>query len=131
VIGLDANILVRYLTRDDPGQFAKAAALIETAADRDEPLLIGTAVLCELTWVLDSVYEYSRNDIALTLDRILATAQFEVDRHDEVRQALTDFRASKADFSDALIGRLHRSLGASHTATFDRGLKALDTFKVL
>ena len=131
MIGLDTNILVRYLTRDDQAQFGKAALFIETAADRGEPLLIGTTVMCELTWVLGSVYEYSRDDIALALDRILATAQFEVERQDEVRHALTDFRASKADFSDALIGRLHRHLGTSHTATFDRSLRRLETFSVL
>lgn len=80
---------------------------------------------------MGSVYEYSRDDVVLALDRILVTAQFEVERQDEVRHALADFRASKADFSDALIGRLHRHLGASHTATFDRSLKSLQTFSVL
>jgi predicted nucleic-acid-binding protein len=46
------------------------------------------------------------------------------------RQALGDFRSSKADFSDALIGRISRSLGAKHTVTFDRDLKAVETFRL-
>jgi predicted nucleic-acid-binding protein len=131
MIGLDTNVLVRYLTRDDPTQFAKAAAFIDAAADRGEQFVINTAVLCELTWVLRTAYGYSREEIAGALEQILATAQFEVERLDDARQALGDFRSTKADFSDALIGRTNRSLGAPHTITFDRSLKAVETFRLL
>jgi predicted nucleic-acid-binding protein len=131
MIGLDTNVLVRYLTRDDPGQYAKAAALIDAAANRGEQLVVNIAVLCELVWVLGASYRYSREEIAGALEQILATAQFEVERLDDARQALRDFRSTKADFSDALIGRINRSLGAEHTVTFDRSLKAVETFKML
>jgi len=88
-------------------------------------------VLCEITWGLDATYKYSRADIADALERILHTAQFDVERAPEARQALDDFRSTQAGFADALIGRINRSLGAPRTATFDRGLKGLDTFSVL
>ena len=122
-------ISVRYLTRDDPAQYAKAASIIETATDGGKQCVVNTAVLCELTSVLDTVYDYSREEIAGALEQILATAQFEVERLDEARQALADFRTTKANFSDALIGRVNRTLGATHTVTFDRGLKAVETFR--
>ena len=131
MIGLDTNVLVRYLTRDDPEQYAKAAAFIKAATDRGERFVVNTAVLCELVWVLATAYGYPRDQIARALEQILVTAQFEVERLDEARQALSDFRSTKADFSDALIGRINRSLGAGHTVTFDRGLKTLETFRVL
>jgi predicted nucleic-acid-binding protein len=131
MIGLDTNVLVRYLTQDDPPQYAKATAFIEAATGRGEQLVVNTAVLCELEWVLGTAYGYSREEIAAALEQILATAQFEVERLDEARQALGDFRATKADFSDALIGRINRSLGAEHTVTFDRDLKAVETFRLL
>jgi len=131
MIGLDTNVLVRYLTQDDPAQFARAAAFIEAASEREEPFLINAPVLCELVWVLATVYGYSREEIAQALDQIFTTAQFEIERLDEARQALGDFRSSKADFSDALIGRINRSLGAKHTVTFDRELKAVETFRLL
>jgi predicted nucleic-acid-binding protein len=131
MIGLDTNVLVRYLTQDDPAQYAKAAAFIDAAIDRGEQFVVNTAVLCELVWVLGTAYGYSREQIASALEQILATAQFEVERLDEARQALRDFRSTKADFSDALIGRINRSLGAEHTVTFDRDLKALETFRML
>ena len=131
MIGLDTNVLVRYLTQDDPAQFAKAAAFIDAASEREEQFLINTPVLCELVWVLAAVYDYSREEIAQALEQIFTTAQFEIERLDEARQALGDFRSSKADFSNALIGRINRSLGAKHTVTFDRGLKAVETFRLL
>jgi len=131
MIGLDTNLLVRYLTRDDPAQYAKAAAFIDTAVGRGEQFLVNTTVLCELVWVLGAAYGYSREEIAGALERVFATSQFDIERLDDARRALSDYRSTKADFSDALIGRVNRSLGASHTVTFDRDLKALDTFRVL
>ena len=131
MIGLDTNVLVRYLTQDDPAQFARAAAFIDAASEREEQFLINAPVLCELVWVLATVYDYSREEIAQALEQIFTTAQFEIERLDEARQALGDFRSSKADFSDALIGRINRSLGAKHTVTFDRDLKAVETFRLL
>jgi predicted nucleic-acid-binding protein len=131
MIGLDTNLLVRYLTRDDAAQFAKVMRLIDQTVERDERLLINSAVLCEVTWVLEAAYEYSREEIADALARMLETAQFEIERAEETRQALDDFRSSKAGFADALIGRINRTLGAEHTATFDRQLKTLETFVVL
>ena len=131
MIGLDTNLLIRYRTKDDTSQYTRVKRLIEEAVERDERLLINCAVLCEVTWVLDTAYEYSRADIADALERILETAQFDIERAHEARQALGDFRSTKAGFADALIGRVNRALGAKQTFTFDRDLKALDTFAVL
>ena len=119
------------LTQDDRVQYEKAAAFIEAATGRGEQLVVNIVVLCELEWVLGSAYNYSRQEIARAIEQILATAQFEVERLDEARQALTDFRTTTADFSDALIGRINRSLGAGHTVTFDRDLKVVDAFRLL
>ena len=131
MIGLDTNVLVRYLTHDEPMQYSKAAAFIDAATGRGEQFVVNTAMLCELVWVLGTAYDYSREEIARALEQIFATAQFEVERLDEARQALGDFRSTKAGFSDALIGRINRSLGAEHTVTFDRDLKTLETFHLL
>ncbi|MDQ3347380.1 MAG: hypothetical protein M3545_05375 [Acidobacteriota bacterium] len=87
---------MRYLTRDDPAQYAKAAGFIEAATARGEQFVVNTAVLCELVWVLRTVYSYAREEIAAALEQIFATTQFEVERLDEARQALRDFRSTKA-----------------------------------
>lgn len=131
MLGLDTNLLIRYLVRDDPLQFGRAKAEIEAAANRDEPLMINAVVLCEVVWVLGSAYEYSRSEIADAIERILATAQFVVEWSDQARQALQDCRTTKAGFTDAFIGRINNSLGAGPTMTFDRDLAPLSTFRVL
>lgn len=131
MIGLDTNLLIRYLTKDEASQYNKVKRLIDDAVAENERLLVNCAVLCEMTWVLETVYQYSRLEIADVLERILDTAQFEVERAEEARHALDDFRSTKAGFADALIGRVNRALGATRTATFDRHLKSLDTFTVL
>ena len=127
MIGLDTNVLLRYVLKDEAAQAACAARELE----RDERFLIDGIVLCELVWVLEVGYGFSRNDITLALERIVATAQFEIESKDLVLAALADFRGSTADFSDCLIGRRNRDAGASETVTFDRGLKGLDGFRLL
>ena len=131
MIGLDTNLLVRYLVRDDPAQFDRARAEIEAAANREEPLMINAIVLCEVVWVLSSAYDYSRTEIADAIDHILDTAQFNIEWGDQARQALKDCRTTKAGFTDAFIGRINSSLGAASTMTFDRELAPLSTFRVL
>ena len=51
MIGLDTNILVRYVAQDDPKQSPKATALIESLSDAD-PGFIGLVALVELVWVM-------------------------------------------------------------------------------
>ncbi len=125
--GVDTNVLLRYLVRDEPTQAARAARELE----RGERFLVGSIVLCELVWVLETGYGFSRRDVAATLERILATAQFEIEAKDLALGALDDFRRSTADFSDCLLGRRNRAAGAAETVTFDRGLKGLEGFRLL
>ena len=125
--GLDTNVLLRYLLRDDLAQAGRADHEIE----RDERFLIDGIVLCEMVWVLEVGYGFSRGDVAAALERILATAQFEIEAKDLALAALDDFRGSTADFSDCLIGRRNRAAGAQEIVTFDRSLKGLPGFRLL
>ena len=125
--GLDTNVLLRYLLRDDPAQAARAAREIE----RDERFLVSRIVLCEIVWVLDSGYGFSRMDITAAIEKILATAQFEIESKDVASAALDDFKRSTADFSDCLLSRSNRAAGAVETVTFDRGLRELEGFRLL
>ena len=125
--GLDTTVLLRYLLRDEPAQAARAARELE----RDERFLIGSLVLCEVVWVLETGYGFSRAEVGATLEKILATAQFEIEDKDLARAALDDVRRSAADFSDCLIGRRNRAAGAAETVTFDRSLRGLEGFRFL
>ena len=97
MIGLDTNVLVRYLVRDDAAQAARADRELE----RDERFFIDSIVLCELVWVLEAGYGFSRPQIVDALERILAAAPFEIESRDLALAALEDFRRSSADFPTA------------------------------
>jgi predicted nucleic-acid-binding protein len=131
VTGLDTNVLVRYLTDDDVVQSRRAADWIQTATARGERCFISALVLCELAWVLRGAYEVSKTDLLLTLDRILATAQFVVGDKEVVRRAVETYRTGRADFADYVIGALHRRADCATTVTFDRRLKANADFQIL
>lgn len=129
--GLDTNVLVRYLTEDDPRQARIAAQVIERSADQGEKLLIQPLVLCELVWVLEGAYGFSKGEIVKTLDAILRTAQFEISEKDTVWLALSDYAREKGDFADHYIGRANERDGAESTLTFDKSLKQSKRFKLL
>lgn len=122
MIGLDTNILVRYLTQDHPEQSERAGRLIETRCTRRARGWIALVVLCELVWVLRGAYRYDKVLIVAVLDQILATAELEVEDEDIATRALSYYRAGSADFADYLIACGNRMAGCDVTYSFDKRL---------
>lgn len=118
MIGLDTNVLVRYIMQDDPKQSAKATILIESL-DADQPGFISVVSIVELYWVLTSCYNLTDHQVKQALDVLLRTKQIIVDRADQVMRALRVFEVGKADFADCLIERTAASVGCGQTMTFD------------
>jgi len=131
VIGLDTNVLVRYLTQDDPNQSHRANRFVSDAVARGEALHISAIVICETVWVLRGAYRVGKPEILRALARILDTAQFSIEDADACREALAEYAAGRGDFSDYLIGARNRRAGSSTTATFDGKLRGSDLFRVL
>lgn len=131
MIGLDTNVLVRYLVADDEGQATAARETIRAAADRGESLFLTSVVQCELVWVLESAYGFEREAIGEVLEKLLLTEQFEFEHRSVTWRALARFRGSDADFSDFLIGETAIAAGARRTTTFDRALADQEGFEVL
>jgi predicted nucleic-acid-binding protein len=129
MIGLDTNVLVRYLVQDDPVQSKKANALIDRSAAQDAAMFINHVVMCELAWVLERGYGYARADLAELIEKILLARQFEIEKKDLVWAALADFSTSRADFADCLIGVTNVTAGCESTLTFDRSAALLQAFK--
>ncbi len=118
MIGLDTNVLVRYIMQDDARQSAKATALIESL-DTDRPGFVTLVSIIELYWVLTSCYHLTNEQVKQALEALLRTRQIVVDRSDQVLRALRVFDAGKADFADCLIERIAASAGCENTMTFD------------
>lgn len=118
MIGLDTNVLVRYIMQDDAEQSPKASKLIESL-DGNNPGYITHVCVIELYWVLTSSYELTGEQVTQALEAILRTKQLLVERADQVMRALRVFAAGKADFADCLIERSASSAGCTQTMTFD------------
>jgi predicted nucleic-acid-binding protein len=129
--GLDTNVLVRYLVADDPRQTAAAAAAIRDRCTIREPGFVNLIVLCELVWVLDSVYDYSRDSIAAAVDALCQSPQLSIERGDLVKMALGAYRTSRADLSDCLVAVANMEAGCTLTLTFDRAAATVSGFDLL
>ncbi len=131
MFGLDTNILVRYITRDDPAQSELARIVIDSAEKDGRRLHISTLVLVELVWVLrGGGYGFELEAVAEVLELILESPVFEVQDRDLVRPAVVQFRRGPADFSDYLIGEQDRKAGCTSTLTFDRRLAKSHWFEI-
>lgn len=120
MIGLDTNVIVRYITQDDDTQSAQATTLIESLSVA-QPGYITIISIVELVWVLQGSYGAGREAIIATLDALLKTKEILIEQADVVYQALRVFTQSKADFADCLIERLAHSAQCEFTVTFDKG----------
>ncbi len=120
MIGLDTNVLVRYIMQDDPAQAAQATALIESL-QADRPGFVSLVSVVELVWVLTACYALSNAQAAQALDVLLQARQIVVDRADQVLRATRLFARGKADFADCLIERCAAAAGCERTFTFDVG----------
>lgn len=120
MIGLDTNVLVRYLVQDDARQAARATRLIESLSTA-EPGFVSSVVLTEAVWVLESCYNADAARIGDVVEILLRTDAIRVDHTEVVWRALRRFRDARGDFSDALIAALAREAGCTTTYTFDRG----------
>lgn len=118
MIGLDTNVIVRYIMQDDPKQAAKATNLIE-GLSAEAPGFIALVSIVELVWVLSSCYELSRAQVSQALEVILRSKQLIVDRAEHVVRALRAYSTGSADFADCLIERIAASAGCTQTMTFD------------
>jgi predicted nucleic-acid-binding protein len=131
VKGLDTNILVRYIVQDDPPQGEQVTQFIEKTVADGETCFINNIVLCELVWVLESVYRYSKEEIADVLEKLLRTSMFHFESKDAAWWSLREYKKSKADFSDCFISRQNKTYGCVETVSFDKKVKEVDGFVVL
>ncbi len=124
MLGVDTNVLVRYLTRDDKSQYEKARRLIAREVAKGEPVLVSLLVLLETEWVLRSRYELEKADIVTAFSALLDTTDLAFEDEPSVENAVYSWKDSAADFADCLIEARNRRLGCRATATFDsRALK--------
>lgn len=130
MIGLDTNIVVRYLVQDDDDQAKIANRIFEKELSRKNKGNICLIVLCEIVWVLMRCYKQKKEKIIEVVKTLLLADSLEIDSRDAVWKALREFECGEADFSDYLIAHIHREHGASLTLTFDHKAATCPSFRL-
>jgi predicted nucleic-acid-binding protein len=130
VIAIDTNVLVRFLTQDDPEQGAIARRFL-AGLTVDHPGFVAREVLVELVWVLERAYGCSRAEIASALEGVLAAAELEVEASDDVGTVLHAYRDQGFGFADLMIAAAGRRVGAESLVTFDRKAARLPGVELL
>jgi len=131
MIGLDTNVLVRYLAQDDAIQSRQATEIIERQLTEEHAGFISLVTMVETVWVLDRVYGLSNHEVAEAVERILQADTLLVQNEQEAFTAIMALKAGAGSFSDALIGALGAWAGCTATLTFGKKAKRLKQFQVL
>jgi predicted nucleic-acid-binding protein len=128
MLGVDTNILVRFLVRDEEAQFERARKLIKREVAAGGCVFVSQLVLLETEWVLRSRYSLQKNQIIAAISGLLDAADVQFEDEPAVEEALFVWKDATADFADCLIGARNRRLGCRATATFDAKASRLPGF---
>jgi predicted nucleic-acid-binding protein len=131
MIGLDTNVLIRYLTQDDPVQFAKATEVIERRLTAKNPGFVSVVAMVETVWVLDRAYSLTAQEISTVVERLLQIEVLAIENEQEVFTAMVALKQGRGSFSDALIAEFGVRAGCSRTLTFDQKALRLPGFEIV
>jgi predicted nucleic-acid-binding protein len=131
MIGLDTNILIRYLTQDDPVQSAKATEILERRLTPKNPGFVSVVAMVETVWVLDRAYGLAAHEVATAIERLLQVEVLEVENEQEVFTAMIALKQGRGSFVDALIAELGLRVGCTRTLTFDQKAVRLPAFELV
>jgi len=120
MIGLDTNILVRYLVQDDPIQSPKATEIMERRLTEDSPGFVSVVAMVETVWVLERAYGLANREIAAAVERMLQTEVLVVENEQEVFTAMVALKQGRGGFADGLIAELGTRAGCVRNLTFDQ-----------
>jgi predicted nucleic-acid-binding protein len=119
MIGVDTNVLLRLIVRDDLSQHELARNFFALRSASD-PAYVSILVLTECAWLLRKRYGYTKDRIADMVAALLESPDIVIEQADLVADAAERSRQPKVGLVDALIAQLASRQGCSATCTFDR-----------
>jgi predicted nucleic-acid-binding protein len=131
MIGLDSNVLIRYLTQDDLVQSAKATEILERRLTPKDPGFVSVVAMVEIVWLLDRAYGLTAQEIATAVERLLQVEVLAIENEQQVFTAMVALKQRRGSFADALIVELGARAGCTRTLTFDQKALRLPGFELL
>jgi predicted nucleic-acid-binding protein len=120
MVGLDTNVILRYLLQDDSKQTTRANHIVDQVLSDRNPGFISLVTVLEMVWVLRSLLKQTPIEIATHLEHLLAADSLEVQNGQQVFEAAFVLKRGTGEFEDALIAALNAWAGCPHTLTFDK-----------
>lgn len=117
MLGVDTNLLVRLLVKDDARQAETARNIL---SDLSQKFVIQPIVLCELVWVLSAAYGYKKEDIVNVISHLIRVENFVILDKENVQSAIELYSSTNMDFADAYIGYANKNAGCLSSITFDK-----------
>ncbi len=131
MIGVDTNVLLRFLVDDDPEQNRHARAFLSERG-ADNPAFLSAVMLAETVWVLNRSLGYSMADISKIVRDLLASDGLIIEHAHELGLVLGRGNIPSTDLADYLIAWSGGLAGCTHTVTFDRkAAKAIPSMELL
>ena len=131
MVGLDTNVILRYLLQDDPKQTTLANHIVDHVLSDRNPGFISLVTVLETVWVLRSLLKQTPAEIAIHLEQLLAADSLEVQNEQQVFEAAFALKRGTGEFEDALIGALNAWVGCPHTLTFDKKALRMPYFQLI
>jgi len=131
MIGLDTNVVLRYLLQDDPKQARQANQIVNRHLSEQNPGFISLVTVLEIVWVLRSLLKQTPSEIAGHIEHLLAADSLQVQNEQQVFEAAFALKRGTGEFEDALIGALNAWAKCVRTLTFDRKAARLPQFQVV
>ena len=129
-IGIDTNVFIRYIVRDNEEQALQADKILDNCTE-DKTALINQIVLVEIIWVLKRLYKYPKNDLLKILELILFNNHIQVLNSEEAKNAMIEYQNGSADFSDYFLSEINKTNKVEFTYTFDKKAGISTNFKQL
>ena len=121
MIGIDTNVLLRFLLKDDARQSARALRFMRDELTAKQPGYVSLVTLLEIVWVLDSLYGVSAEQQMAVVEDLLAVEALEIAERAAIARAVAASRDRRANFQDCLVAILGEAAGCTSTVTLNTG----------
>ncbi|WP_165816126.1 PIN domain-containing protein [Kumtagia ephedrae] len=118
MIGVDTNVLLRFVVIEDIGESERAAAFFG-ARHADDPAFVSIVVLVEFIWVLRSRYRFSQDRVVFVIESLMSSPAFVFEEQHHLSTLLRGSKVKAGDLADHLIALSAARAGCSRTVTFD------------
>lgn len=117
---VDANILLRFLTNDEPAQAAACEKLLLRVEAGQEKVFLPDIVIADIVWTLEKFYKVEKKRIMELLNAVLAAEGLLCNSTGQVLTALTIYTTKNINWIDAFVAAQMIESGQYEIYSYDQ-----------